>query len=232
MRKIFTILLLLLFVKAVSGQEDHITSGNLAYANSVSGGKNTPEKNISIENNINSVTNRLIVRNVMFNWVSEENLGCKGYYIERKSGRSKWESIAFINAKNESKNYYSYSDNNLQTGEYQYRLKQVFNNGKTAYINFDESIKVDEPKRNALSHDFPNVFNPFTTIKFQIESSELVIISIINEEGKVVEELLNEEKDAGYYELKVNTRLMKPGKYFYKIVAGDFSSVNNFSVGK
>lgn len=234
MKRLYILFLLLLFIQAGYGQNNGNNNGNLTFAGSLSTSlEKAPLSNsVSVESKVTLIKSKLISRNVIFNWVSSENTDCKGYYIEKKFENSKWEIIAFINAKKEKQNYYSYSDRNLQAGEYQYRLKQVFENKKCVYLDFNQSISIENPKKNSISHNLPSVFNPFTTINFQLENSELVNISIYNEEGKLIEELVNEDKDAGYYQIKFNTRLMQPGKYFYKIKAGNYYEVNNFVAGK
>ena len=234
MKKYYILALIFLTFRVGFGQSNIYNNENLFYASSVSNfvEKTNSPKSTSLETKITSVKCKLILRDAAFNWVSVENKDCKGYYIEKKTGNSKWESIGFINARNEAENYYSYSDKNLQSGDYQYRLKQLFENGKVVYQNFAGDLSIDEPKRNSISHTMPSVFSPFTTIYFQIENSEMVSISILNEEGKIVDVAIDEDKDAGYYEVKLNTRLMKPGKYFYKIKAGNYSDANSFVVEK
>lgn len=232
-KKLYILLFLLLFIKVGYGQ-DNGYNGNLSFAGALSTSLEitTSAKNVTVESKVTSIKSKLIMRNVIFNWVSAENTDCKGYYIEKKFENSQWEALTFIKAKNENQNYYSYSDRNLQSGDYEYRLKQVFENGKYVYLDFKQNYSIENPKKNGISLSLPSVFNPFTTINFQIENSEFVNISIYNEEGKIVEELVNEDKDAGYYEVRFNTRLMQSGKYFYKIKSGNYSESNSFVIGK
>ena len=62
---------------------------------------------------------------------------------------------------------YSYSDNNLSTGNYSYRLKQVDFDGTFEYSNIVE-VDFVAPDKFELSQNYPNPFNPNTTIKFNL----------------------------------------------------------------
>jgi len=73
-----------------------------------------------------------------------------------------------------------------------------------------------------LFQNFPNPFNPSTTIHYAIKersSVELVLYDVL---GRKVEVLINEEQDAGYYKAKFNAGRLASGIYFYRIQAGSF----------
>jgi carboxypeptidase T len=78
------------------------------------------------------------------------------------------------------------------------------------------------PKTFALEQNYPNPFNPTTVIKYQLPKSELVTIKIYDVLGRQVASLINEKKDAGYYEITFDASSLSSGVYFYKIEAGDF----------
>ena len=54
----------------------------------------------------------------------------------------------------------------------------------------------------SLSQNFPNPFNPATTIKFQIPQQENVLLEIYNVMGKKVKTLVSEIKPPGFYKVK------------------------------
>ncbi len=78
------------------------------------------------------------------------------------------------------------------------------------------------PNEISLSQNFPNPFNPTTTIKFGLNKQGAVNISIYDVTGKRVEELLNDEMKAGTYEVNWNASNYSSGTYFYTITAEDF----------
>jgi hypothetical protein len=76
-----------------------------------------------------------------------------------------------------------------------------------------------------LFQNYPNPFNPATTISFQIPETSFVTLSIYDLNGRLIETLINESKNAGYYTIKWNADHIVSGIYIYRIDAGNFSSV-------
>lgn len=75
----------------------------------------------------------------------------------------------------------------------------------------------------SLSQNFPNPFNPTTTIKYALPKDVKVTIKIYDILGKLVITLVNGElKKAGYYEATFNGNNYASGVYFYRIEAGEF----------
>jgi len=81
------------------------------------------------------------------------------------------------------------------------------------------------PKEYALQQNFPNPFNPTTTISFQIPKSSFVKLTIYDLNGRLIKTLLNENKNAGYYSISWSSEDIVSGLYFYRIDAGEFTCV-------
>lgn len=71
---------------------------------------------------------------------------------------------------------------------------------------------------------YPNPFNPSTTIKYQIPEDGIVSIKIYDVLGKEIATLVNEEKEAGNYEVSFNGSDLASGIYIYRIQVNDFVS--------
>lgn len=78
------------------------------------------------------------------------------------------------------------------------------------------------PKVFSLSQNYPNPFNPTTTIKYALPIATKVNIKIYDILGREVKTLVNEFKDAGFYEIKFDGTNIASGVYFYRIEAGKF----------
>jgi len=74
-----------------------------------------------------------------------------------------------------------------------------------------------------LYNNYPNPFNPKTTIKYDIPKNSNVRIMIYDVLGKEVETIVNEKKTAGSYEIQWDASKYASGTYFYRIEAGDFT---------
>ena len=88
------------------------------------------------------------------------------------------------------------------------------------------------PTEFSLEQNYPNPFNPNTTISFQIPRSELIKIVVYNMLGKEVAVLLNEEREAGRYEVNFDGKNLSSGIYFYTINAGNFTSTRKMILMK
>ncbi|RPI18436.1 MAG: T9SS C-terminal target domain-containing protein [Ignavibacteriae bacterium] len=80
----------------------------------------------------------------------------------------------------------------------------------------------NNPLTFALAQNFPNPFNPATSIKYQIPKAEFVTIKVFDIMGKEVATLVNEKKEAGYFDVVFDGTNVASGIYFYKIEAGSF----------
>ncbi|MEJ2103667.1 MAG: T9SS type A sorting domain-containing protein, partial [Ignavibacteriaceae bacterium] len=78
------------------------------------------------------------------------------------------------------------------------------------------------PKSFSLYENYPNPFNPSTKIKFSIPKSTKVVIKIYDVVGNEIETLVNEEKQAGTYEVSWYAENLPSGVYFYQLKAGSF----------
>lgn len=92
----------------------------------------------------------------------------------------------------------------------------------TVGITAIEPISGIIPEKFNLYANYPNPFNPTTTIKFDIAKSTNASIIIYDVTGRVVETLLNEELKPGRYEVKMDASHLASGVYFYKLVTNDF----------
>ena len=88
------------------------------------------------------------------------------------------------------------------------------------------------PSRYVLSSNFPNPFNLTTTIRYNIPKLSFVKIDIYDINGRLVETLVNENKNAGFYSVNWNAKNVVSGLYFYRIDAGDFIDVKKCLVVK
>ncbi|MFA7419158.1 MAG: T9SS type A sorting domain-containing protein, partial [Melioribacteraceae bacterium] len=96
-------------------------------------------------------------------------------------------------------------------------------------VGIEESLEI--PTKTELMQNYPNPFNPETMIRFTVQASSKVSLKIYDVLGREIVTLMDEYKAAGNYEVNFNSshfersREMASGIYFYKLSAGNYSSV-------
>jgi hypothetical protein len=88
------------------------------------------------------------------------------------------------------------------------------------------------PKEFKLEQNFPNPFNPTTTIQYQLPQDSRVTLKVYDILGSEVITLVNEEQEAGYKEVKFNASYIASGMYVYRLTADKFVSVKKMVVVK
>jgi hypothetical protein len=73
-----------------------------------------------------------------------------------------------------------------------------------------------------LSQNFPNPFNPSTTIQFALPQAAFVTLEVFNVVGERVDVLLSQELNSGKYNYEWNGLTLTSGVYFYRLQAGSF----------
>lgn len=126
---------------------------------------------------------------------------------------------------------YSYTDQTPGSGRVDYRLKQYDLDGTSRY---SEAIAVEIsplapaqslPREFSVSQNFPNPFNPSTTIRYSLAQARRVTLEVFNTLGERVVKLVDQAQDAGAYEVRFDGAALASGVYFYRLKAGDFVSV-------
>ncbi|HLG33038.1 MAG TPA: T9SS type A sorting domain-containing protein, partial [Ignavibacteriaceae bacterium] len=79
-----------------------------------------------------------------------------------------------------------------------------------------------KPTNFDLEQNFPNPFNPTSTIKYSVPERSLIRLSVYNTIGQEVALLVDEEKDAGDYSFEFNASGLTSGIYFYRLQSGNF----------
>jgi hypothetical protein len=151
-----------------------------------------------------------------------------------------WKIIGFVVGKGTTteQQFYSFIDENLAAGKYQYRLKQIDFDGTFEYSNIVE-VEVNIPNEFSLSQNYPNPFNPTTKIKYTIPtvtSSEvegsLVTLKVYDVLGNEIATLVNEEKLPGIYEVEFSAANLSSGMYIYQLRTESFVSSRKMTVLK
>jgi hypothetical protein len=178
-------------------------------------------------------------RDVTLKWRTEEEINNSGFDIERQtisgSGmNSEWTKVAFVNGygnTNTPKDY-TYTDGKLQTGKYNYRLKQIDFNGNYERFDLASPVTIGVPVKSDMLQNYPNPFNPKTNIDYSIAADGIVSIVVYDITGREVKQIVNDFRPAGYYTSEFDASSFASGIYFYRITAPGFSQVKKMLVVK
>jgi hypothetical protein len=88
------------------------------------------------------------------------------------------------------------------------------------------------PDKYDLAQNFPNPFNPSTNIKFDLPEQAFVKLVIYDNLGREVVRLVDGQLNAGYHQYYFNGEKLSSGIYFYKLIAGNFTSVKKMTLVK
>ncbi len=171
-------------------------------------------------------------KSINLKWITKTEVDNYGFDVERKINEGEWSSLGFVEGhgnSNSPKNY-SFTDNDLFAGgsKFQYRLKQIDTDGKYEYSDVVE-VEI-KPTQFELSQNFPNPFNPSTTIRFSLPKETQLKINIYNMLGELVETIADGTYEAGYHKVTFQASSAKggglpSGAYIYRIESADFVQV-------
>ena len=170
-------------------------------------------------------------------WETSNEINNYGFDIERSvESSNEFQKIGFINGHGNSNSPKSYSflddkfteifkNQESSKGEIQYRLKQIDFDGNYEYskiITVETLHATFLPSKFELLQNYPNPFNPVTTIKYSIPAVETrrgvsVILKIYDILGNEIATLVNEQKQAGEYEVNFNASNLAGGIYLYRL---------------
>lgn len=183
---------------------------------------------------LSSFTSSVSGKNVTLNWSTITETNNSGFDIERKSASATWTKIGNVEGSGTvtAPVNYTFSDRNLNTGNYSYRLKQIDFNGNYKYFDLSNEVIIGTPKNYSLSQNFPNPFNPSTSISYEIPTSNFVSLKIYDMMGKEVANLVSGNQEAGFYTVKFDASKLSSGIYFYKLQANDFTATKKLMLLK
>nr|HPR17163.1 FlgD immunoglobulin-like domain containing protein [Candidatus Cloacimonadota bacterium] len=137
-----------------------------------------------------------------------------------------------------------YLNTNVPGGSHVYYVAAVFNGGFEGEGSSEVTVVVpvgnDQnliPAVTSLEGNYPNPFNPTTTIRFGLTTDENVNLVIYNTKGEKVKTLVNNELEAGYHNfvwngLDDNGKQSASGVYFYKMQTEKYQSTKKMILMK
>lgn len=93
--------------------------------------------------------------------------------------------------------------------------------------------RIDQlPTDYNLSQNFPNPFNPTTNIQYSIPKEGFVKIEFYSITGEKISTLVNENQQAGVYQISFDGSKLNSGVYFYQITTNGFTQTKKMTLIK
>lgn len=116
-------------------------------------------------------------------------------------------------------------------GDYGVNYEMMASSGGSIRVFFRKRVGVvtshqednDVPRAFALLQNYPNPFNPSTRIPFSIRAVGNVTLKVYDILGREVRTLVNENLQAGSYEVTFNAEGLASGVYLYRLQGGSYS---------
>ena len=167
---------------------------------------------------------------VQLTWVTLSEVNNYGFYVQRKRvGESEYVGVSngFVpgHGTTNEPHIYLFTDAMPGTGAWMYRLKQVDLDGATTYT---EPVMIDvptgiggarTPSSFALLQNFPNPFNPSTTVEFSLQQRGYATLNITNLLGEIVATLVDGVLEGGYHAVRWDASTAPSGVYFYRLAS-------------
>jgi hypothetical protein len=104
-------------------------------------------------------------------------------------------------------------------------LHNFYMNERENQLSVNSNVEV--PNQLILHHNYPNPFNPVTTLRYELPEDALVNITIYDMMGRIVSNLVSSQENAGYKSIQWNAtnnigQPVSAGLYLYTIEAGKF----------
>ncbi|MBI5464820.1 MAG: T9SS type A sorting domain-containing protein [Ignavibacteriales bacterium] len=162
-------------------------------------------------------------------WKTATEVNSYGFEVERKpmsnqqSAIGNWSKVGFVagSGMSNSPKEYSYTDENLSPGRYAYRIKQVDADGQSTYYGSAEVEVGLVPRTLALEANYPNPFNPSTTMRFNVPENGRAVVRVFNLLGQELVQLFDGVAEQGrFYTVQFNAAQLPSGVYYYSIEYG------------
>jgi hypothetical protein len=174
-------------------------------------------------------------KTVELQWQTLSEINNYGFNIQRYQNDYRvFENIGFVagTGTTTEQQSYKYTDEQAVGTDLEYRLEQVDNNGLKHYYGpillTPNDVRVDEivPSAFKLEPNYPNPFNPTTSISFSLATSGFTTLKVYNMVGCEVASLFNRFAESGKkYLITFNATNFVSGIYYYKLCSGKDSQI-------
>ncbi len=141
-------------------------------------------------------------------------------------------SIDLIESNNEAEASFTFDINRNAPVNKKDTVEFLIADNSSIYLTKQFIFNYTPPNEFKLEQNFPNPFNPTTTIQYQLPADSKVTLKVYDILGSEVATLIDKEQEAGYKEVQFNGSSYASGMYIYRLTSGSFSSIKKMLIIK
>ncbi|HTR82822.1 MAG TPA: T9SS type A sorting domain-containing protein [Bacteroidota bacterium] len=163
---------------------------------------------------------------VLVHWQTATETNNYGFNVERKEPNAPgavtgiWKTLGFVSGKGTTSvpHSYSFTDIPESNGVFDYRLKQIDRDGAFIYSDVISVTFLAAPDNYGMSQNFPNPFNPSTTISFTLGKTERTTLKVYDMLGREIAKIFDGVAEGGnLYSITFNGSKFASGIYIYRL---------------
>ena len=144
------------------------------------------------------------------------------YVIERSLNGRDFETVEIVADAEED--HFTFIDESVASPMVYYRLRQQYANGQEQYsgtIKLGLATGADTEPTATILGNYPNPFNPATTISYELTTEQSVRLSVWDISGQLVETLVSQSQKPGIWHVGFNGAELPSGTYFVRLAGQD-----------
>jgi hypothetical protein len=163
-------------------------------------------------------------------WKTISETGCYGFVIQGRAG-DEWTDVSPLipgHGTTIITHEYAYTAHagSLAT----WRLCQIDLDGSRSYS--EATVTTDVAPASglpdfALDGNYPNPFNPSTTIRYGLSARTHVLLAVFNSLGQQIAVLQDGPQEGGVHDVVFNAQGLPSGAYYYRLTAGSYTETRS-----
>ncbi len=217
----------------------NVTDGNVSDFTNPSPLSDSDAQTLPVELSSFTAIPNAVNQSVTLNWITQSETDLVGYYVYRSNDNSLETANRYSNiitgTNTSTQQNYTWTDSNVEAGDYYYWLMSVDRDGSTDFYGpVAAKVLPSNPEiptigiKTAFNSIYPNPFNPSTSLAYSLENAGDVKITIYNIKGEIVKVIYQNNKAAGNHAVvwngtDSNSKTCGSGVYFFKLESGKYN---------
>lgn len=158
---------------------------------------------------------------VVLRWYTASEQSNAGFAVEQRSAAGVWNRIGFVEGHGTTNEPQQYRFTTAgRTEATAFRLQQIDRDGNVHSSSVVEVSALHLPSAVALSQNYPDPFNPSTTIRYAVPNDGPVSLRVYDMVGREAAVLVNSVQPAGEHTVTFDASRLSSGVYLYQLRTG------------